>query len=94
MNDLTRYKLLAEAKVSPAAKLLYSYLMDRAGGRHGSVVVVRQKAGFGGGSFPFDRPSQSASLAAYRTPSDYGSLFRRRHSPDQSNHVSVREGLS
>ncbi|WP_141335992.1 helix-turn-helix domain-containing protein [Paenibacillus sp. tmac-D7] len=43
MNDLMRYKMLAEALVPPAAKLLYSYLMDRAGGRHGSVVLSGQK---------------------------------------------------
>ncbi|MFC4770062.1 hypothetical protein [Effusibacillus consociatus] len=39
MNDLMRYKLLAEALVPHAAKLLYSYLMDRAGGRHGCVLL-------------------------------------------------------
>lgn len=43
MNDLMRYKLLAKAKVSPAAKLLYSYLMDRAGGRHGCVLLSVKK---------------------------------------------------
>lgn len=43
MNDLTRYKLVAGAKVPPAAKLLYSYLMDRAGGRQGSVLLSSKK---------------------------------------------------
>lgn len=43
MNDLTRYKLLAGAKVPPAAKLLYIYLMDRAGGRHGSILLSGKK---------------------------------------------------
>lgn len=43
MNDLTRYKLLAGLKVPPAAKLLYSYLMDRASGRHGSVLLSGKK---------------------------------------------------
>lgn len=43
MNDLTRYKLVAEAAVPPAAKLLYGYLLDRAGGRHGSVCLSSTK---------------------------------------------------
>lgn len=43
MSDLTRYKLLARAKVSPAAKLLYSYLMDYTGGRQGSVLLSNKK---------------------------------------------------
>ncbi len=41
MNDLTRYKLLAGAKVLPAAKLLYSYLMDRAGGMAASCCPAK-----------------------------------------------------
>ncbi|CAM3465122.1 helix-turn-helix domain-containing protein [Marinicrinis lubricantis] len=43
MNDLARYKLLAKAKVPPAAKLLYNYLMDRAGGRHSCVLLSGKK---------------------------------------------------
>jgi DNA-binding MarR family transcriptional regulator len=43
MNDLTRYKLLTETKIPPAAKLLYSYLMDRGGGRHGAVLLSSKK---------------------------------------------------
>ncbi|WP_144938735.1 HTH domain-containing protein [Paenibacillus sp. 32O-W] len=43
MNDLARYKLLAKAKVPPAAKLPYSYLMDRAGGRHSCVLLSGKK---------------------------------------------------
>ncbi|WP_079913960.1 helix-turn-helix domain-containing protein [Paenibacillus sp. 32352] len=52
MNDLTRYQLLAKAKVSPAAKLLYSYLMDRAGGRHGCVLLSVKKLAFEVGLSP------------------------------------------
>lgn len=43
MNDLTRYRLLAEVSVPPAAKLLYSYLLDRAGGRNGFVVLSSRR---------------------------------------------------
>lgn len=39
MNDLARYKLIAGVTVSPAAKLLYNYLLDRTGGRHKSVCL-------------------------------------------------------
>ncbi|MCU6711499.1 helix-turn-helix domain-containing protein [Paenibacillus sp. J5C_2022] len=43
MNDLTRYRLLAEVAVPPAAKLLYSYLLDRAGGRNGVVQLSSRR---------------------------------------------------
>ncbi len=43
MNDLARYKLLAGLEITPAAKLLYSYLMDCSGGRHGSVLLSGKK---------------------------------------------------
>lgn len=43
MNDLTRYKLFAGVSVPPTAKLLYGYLLDRAGGRHGSVCLSSKK---------------------------------------------------
>ncbi|MCD9023483.1 helix-turn-helix domain-containing protein [Cohnella silvisoli] len=43
MNDLARYRLLAEVSVSPAAKLVYSYLLDRAGGRNGFVVLSSRR---------------------------------------------------
>lgn len=43
MNDLARYRLLAGAAVPPAAKLLYSYLLDRAGGRNGVVLLSARR---------------------------------------------------
>lgn len=43
MNDLTRYRVLAAITVPPAAKLLYSYLLDRAGGRSGSVRLSARR---------------------------------------------------
>ncbi|WFB59587.1 helix-turn-helix domain-containing protein [Paenibacillus sp. BR1-192] len=43
MNDLTRYRLLAEAALPPAAKLLYSYLLDLAGGRNGTVWLSSRR---------------------------------------------------
>ncbi|ETT54670.1 hypothetical protein BSK66_24870 [Paenibacillus odorifer] len=43
MNDLARYRLLSEVSVPPAAKLLYSYLLDRAGGRNGTVVLSSRR---------------------------------------------------
>ncbi|UQZ86418.1 hypothetical protein SK3146_05711 [Paenibacillus konkukensis] len=43
MNDLTRYRLLAEAALPPAAKLLYSYLLDFAGGRGGTVWLSSRR---------------------------------------------------
>ncbi len=43
MNDLARYRLLAGVSVSPAAKLLYSYLLDRAGGRNGTVLLSSKR---------------------------------------------------
>lgn len=39
MNDLARYRLLVGASVPPAAKLIYSYLLDRAGGRNKTVIL-------------------------------------------------------
>src|SRR5690606_13757383 len=33
------YRLLTGASIPPAAKLLYSYLLDRAGGRNGAVLL-------------------------------------------------------
>ncbi|MCD1261345.1 helix-turn-helix domain-containing protein [Paenibacillus athensensis] len=39
MSDLARYRLLAGVTISPAAKLLYSYLLDRAGGLNGTVLL-------------------------------------------------------
>ena len=94
MNDLARYKLLAKAKVPPAAKLLYSYLMDRAGGRLGCVLLSGKKLALEVGLSPSTVRRNLHRLHTYRTPSDYGSLFRRRHSSDQSNYASVREVLS
>lgn len=35
MNDLTPYRLLAGTALPSSAKLLYSYLLDVAGGRNG-----------------------------------------------------------
>lgn len=43
MNDLTRYRLLAGAGLSPAAKLLYSYPLDLAGGRNGTVWLSSRR---------------------------------------------------
>lgn len=43
MNDLARYRLLAGVSVPPAAKLLYSYLLDRAGGRNGTVMLSSRR---------------------------------------------------
>ncbi|OZQ68856.1 hypothetical protein CA600_05390 [Paenibacillus sp. VTT E-133280] len=43
MNDLARYRLLAEVSIPPAAKLLYSYLLDRAGGRNGTVLLSSRR---------------------------------------------------
>ncbi len=43
MNDLARYRVLAGASIPPAAKLLYSYLLDRAGGRNGTVVLSSRR---------------------------------------------------
>lgn len=39
MNDLARYKLVAGVAIPPIAKLLYSYLLDRTGGRHKSICL-------------------------------------------------------
>lgn len=43
MNDLTRYRLLAGAALPPSAKLLYSYLLDLAGGRNGIVWLSSRR---------------------------------------------------
>lgn len=43
MNDLARYRLMADVSVPPAAKLLYSYLLDRAGGRNGTVLLSSRR---------------------------------------------------
>lgn len=43
MNDLTRYRLLAGEVLPPAAKLLYSYLLDLAGGRNGTVWLSSRR---------------------------------------------------
>lgn len=43
MNDLARYRLMAGVSVPPAAKLLYSYLLDRAGGRNGTVLLSSRR---------------------------------------------------
>ena len=39
MNDLTRFRLCVKHNIPPAAKLLYCYLLDLAGGRHNRVAV-------------------------------------------------------
>ncbi|WP_201318503.1 helix-turn-helix domain-containing protein [Paenibacillus sp. EPM92] len=43
MNDLTRYRLLAGAALPSSAKLLYSYLLDLAGGRTGTVWLSSRR---------------------------------------------------
>ncbi|WP_214625755.1 helix-turn-helix domain-containing protein [Paenibacillus agaridevorans] len=43
MNDLTRYRLLADTDLSPAAKLLYSYLLDLAGGQSSTVWLSSRR---------------------------------------------------
>ncbi|MCP3774612.1 helix-turn-helix domain-containing protein [Paenibacillus sp. MZ04-78.2] len=43
MNDLARYRLLTGASIPPAAKLLYSYLLDRAGGRNGALLLSSRR---------------------------------------------------
>lgn len=43
MNDFARYRLLAEVAIPPAAKLLYSYLLDRTGGRNGVVQLSSRR---------------------------------------------------
>lgn len=45
MSDLTRYRIVTGTPVPPAARLLYSYLLDRANSRTGIVLLsVRQLA--------------------------------------------------
>jgi DNA-binding MarR family transcriptional regulator len=43
MNDLNRYRLLAGAALPSSAKILYSYLLDLAGGRNGTVWLSSRR---------------------------------------------------